>query len=87
VATGTAALPFFAAGKPVPVNSAALWKPLFGYPIKTKNKELLIALAGPLANIVLAFICLIIIALIGFTGYSPSGDLSLQKLVVQCLYL
>lgn len=48
-------IPMFAAGKPAPYNSRFLKRKFFGNSLSRKTAECLVALAGPISNLILAF--------------------------------
>lgn len=65
-------MPIFAAGKPAPYNPNLLKRPIFGKPLPTRTAEALVAIAGPVSNLVLAFVLLVIVQ---YSGWSLLGIL------------
>lgn len=85
--SGGSAIPFFAAGKPAPYNPLALNREVFGRRITLRFAELLVAIAGPLSNLAMAFISLIVVYLLGRFGYNDMSGFTLGGLFVQFMYL
>ncbi len=54
--SGSTLIPFFAAGKPAPYNPIRLDREFGGKRIQLRTAELLVAVAGPVANVVLAIL-------------------------------
>ncbi|MEI6805691.1 MAG: site-2 protease family protein [Myxococcaceae bacterium] len=63
-------MPIFAAGKPSPYNPNFLKRKIFGKPLSTRTAESLVAIAGPLSNLVMAFFCM---AIVQYRGFSLLG--------------
>jgi len=85
--SGASGMPIFAAGKPTPYNPLALNRKFFGKRLPVKYAELLVAIAGPLSNLLLAFICVLIILLLTNLGYDNQGSYSIVELLVRFIYL
>lgn len=85
--SGSAGLPLFAAGKPAPYNPLGLKRKFFGKRIPHKFAELLIAVAGPLSNLALAFISMIAILLLSRFGYDDINGTSVSGLFLQFIFL
>lgn len=85
--SGGSGIPFFAAGKPAPYNPLALKRKFFGRRITLRRAELLVAIAGPLSNLALAFISLLVVYLLDRFGYNKFSGYSLGGLLVQFVYL
>jgi Zn-dependent protease len=64
------AMPIFAAGKPSPYNPNYLKRKIFGKQLSTRTAEALVAGAGPVSNLLMAFVCLVIVQ---YSGYSLLG--------------
>lgn len=64
------AMPIFAAGKPSPYNPNYLKRKIFGRQLSTRTAEALVASAGPISNLVMAFVCMVIVQ---YSGYSLLG--------------
>ena len=60
---GGSSLPFFAAGKPAPYNPNGLTRRFRGKRISLRYAELLVAIAGPLSNIVVAALLLFLLGM------------------------
>jgi Zn-dependent protease len=63
-------MPIFAAGKPSPYNPNFLKRKIFGKQLSTRTAESLVALAGPVSNLIMAFLCL---AIVQYSGFSLLG--------------
>lgn len=85
--SGGMGIPFFAAGKPAPYNPMALNRRFFGKRIRIRTAELIIAAAGPLSNLVLAFLSLLSIYIMLQMGYHDTSEYSFFGLVIQFMYL
>jgi len=85
--SGGTGIPFFAAGKPAPYNPMALNRVIFGKKITMRFGELLVAIAGPLSNLAMAFISLAVVYLLDRFGYNNFSGYSLGGLLVQFVYL
>ena len=69
-------LPLFAAGKPAPYNPLAFNRTIFGKKMTMRTGELLVAVAGPLANLLVALVTLIGLKVsIGYGAESMTGAL------------
>jgi Zn-dependent protease len=68
------AVPFFGAGKPAPYRPLNLTRPLFGKRITMRTGSLLVALAGPMSNVVLFAISAVIMVLLVKVGGFPLDD-------------
>ena len=86
-ATGASGIPFFAAGKPAPYNPLGLTRKFNGKRISLRFGELLVAAAGPVSNLVLAFFSICTIAVLAKMGYFESGPGSAIGLATNFLYL
>jgi Zn-dependent protease len=64
------AMPIFAAGKPSPYNPNYLKRKIFGKQLSTRTAEALVAGAGPVSNLLMAFVCM---AIVQYSGYSLLG--------------
>ncbi len=82
-----AGMPLFAAGKPTPYNPLALNRQIFGKRLPVKYAELLVAIAGPLSNLLLAFISMLLILLLSNLGYHDLTGYSVGGLLFQFIYL
>ncbi len=51
-------MPIFAAGKPSPYNPNFLKRKFFGKPLRVRTAEALVAMAGPVSNLIMAFLLL-----------------------------
>ncbi len=68
------AVPFFGAGKPAPYRPVNLTRPIFGKRVTMRTGSLLVALAGPMSNVVLFLIsAAIMVALVRVGGF-PLDD-------------
>lgn len=63
-------MPIFAAGKPSPYNPNYLKRKIFGKQLSTRTAEALVAGAGPVSNLLMAFVCMVIVQ---YSGYSLLG--------------
>jgi Zn-dependent protease len=86
-ATGAAGIPLFAAGKPAPYNPMGLNRRFNGKRISLRYAELLVAVAGPLSNLLLGFISICIIFTLLHFGFESTGAGSAIGLATQFLYL
>src|SRR3989338_3504840 len=59
-------MPIFAAGKPSPYNPSFLRRKIFGKNVSGRAAEAWVALAGPLSNLLMAFVCLLAVKYSGF---------------------
>ena len=84
---GGAAIPVFAAGKPAPYNPTGLTRKFNGKRINLRTAELLIAIAGPLSNLFLAFVSLVVVYFLISSGNADQSQFSVMGLVVQFMYL
>ncbi len=84
---GGLGMPLFAAGKPTPYNPLALNRKIFGQKIPLKYAELLVAIAGPLSNLLLAFISMLLILLLSYLGYPSLTGYSVGGLLFQFINL
>ena len=80
-------MPLFAAGKPTPYNPHALTRKIFGKRVPVRFAELLVAVAGPLSNLLLAFISMLLILLLSNLGYDDLTGYSVGGLLFQFIYL
>lgn len=80
--SATSGIPLFAAGKPTPYNPSMLTRKWRGKTIPVRYAELLVAIAGPLSNLALAFISLLIILFLSRFGYD-----SVTGIFQQFIYL
>jgi len=84
---GGTGIPLFAAGKPTPYNPMALNRKFFGKRLPLKYAELLVAIVGPLSNLVLAFISVLLILLLMKLGYHDVSSYSVNGLLFQFVNL
>ncbi len=80
-------VPIIAAGKPSPYNPVALNRKFGGKRISLRYAELLVAIAGPLSNLVLAFISLFGVFVLLRMGYYDGEQYSASGLLTQFVYL
>lgn len=85
--SGGMGIPFFAAGKPAPYNPNNLTRQFGGKRIRLRTAELLVAVAGPLSNLALAFLSLFGIWLCYRLGYYPESKISLIWLLRNFMFL
>jgi len=85
--SGSMGIPFFAAGKPAPYNPLALKRTFFGKRISIRQGEMLVAAAGPLSNLFLAFLSMIIAMILVKYGQDDMSSYSVGKLLMQFVYL
>lgn len=69
-AAASAGMPIFAAGKPSPYNPNLLKRKFFGKPLSVRTAECLVAIAGPVSNLILAFFLLLVVQ---YSGLSLLG--------------
>jgi Zn-dependent protease len=86
-AAGGAGIPFFAAGKPAPYNPNRLDRQFGGKRISLRTAEMLVAAAGPFSNLVLAILCVGILAVLKATGIGLTGQVSPAWLLVMFIQL
>ena len=72
--SGSSMIPFFAAGKPAPYNPIRLDREFGGKRITLRTAELLVAIAGPVSNVVLALITMGILVVLTVADVSLYGD-------------
>lgn len=60
-------MPIFAAGRPSPYNPGFLKRKMFGKVLSVRTAEALVAMAGPVSNLIMAFVCLLIVKYSGFS--------------------
>lgn len=84
--SGASGIPFFAAGKPAPYNPLALKGQIFGRSLSVRACEMLVALAGPISNLVMALISLLVALALVRNGYEMGGY-GLGRLLMQFVYL
>lgn len=91
MSAGSAAVPFFAAGKPAPYNPTGLTREVNGKRITLRTAELLVAAAGPVSNLAMAIVCTLVLAVATRAGvniYDPYSPVwLLQHFVVLNLAL
>ncbi len=87
VLSGGANIPFIAAGKPSPYNPDGLTRKFFGKPIRLRTAELLIAIVGPLSNLILAFLSMVVMYIMTRFGYNDFTQYSAANLLIQFTYL
>lgn len=87
VASGSGRIPVFAAGKPAPYNPMRLTRRFNGKRITIRFAELLVALAGPVSNLVLAFISTCVLVTLLKFGFVFDTPLSPVNLAESFLYL
>ncbi len=75
------AVPFFGAGKPAPYNPMKLDRKVFGKRLSMRTGTLLVALAGPVSNLVLFAISTVILFVLVRTGFSLDDPKSPAVLV------
>lgn len=85
--SGGGSIPFIAAGKPAPYNPTKLKRRFFGKPLKVKTAELLVALAGPASNLVLAFLSMGVVGILLHAGYTELTEFSAVNVLMQFAYL
>ncbi|MDA0713221.1 MAG: site-2 protease family protein [bacterium] len=85
--SGAGGIPIFGAGKPMPYNPNALDRKFFGKRIPLRYAELLVAAAGPVSNLILAFISLLLILLLLHLGYDVQSEYSIVGLLWRFVYL
>jgi Zn-dependent protease len=81
-ATGGGRIPFFGWAKPVPVNAGR-----FTRKITARTGNMLVAAAGPTANLLMALLCAGILSVTAHTGLAASLAPPLQTLLVQMLFI
>jgi Zn-dependent protease len=69
-AASSGMVPVFAAGKPSPYNPNLLTRKFFGKKVPVRVAEALVAMAGPVSNLILAFILMIVLQ---YSGMSLLG--------------
>ncbi len=84
---GGAATPFFAAGKPAPYTPTRLDRRFRGKRITMRTAELLVAAAGPVSNLLLAFACTVALAIATRAGVDMSDPYSPIQLVYRFILL
>jgi Zn-dependent protease len=80
-------LPFFAAGKPAIYNPNSFNRKLFGKQVGVKSGEFLIAISGPLSNLVIAFLIIGFSSFLYFNNYSDFSGYSILGLLQRFAYL
>lgn len=73
-ATSPMAVPFFGAGKPAPYNPMRLDRRFNGKRITLGTAELLVALAGPLSNLVMALVSTVLVIVLIHAGQPLTTD-------------
>lgn len=76
-------IPFLAAGKPAPYNPLRLDRKFGGKRIQLRFAELLVALAGPLSNLLLAFVLMAAMVALFSTGRYEMGPHTVVGLLQQ----
>lgn len=84
---GGSAVPVFAAGKPAPYNPMRLTRRFNGKRISIRFGELLVAVAGPVSNLLLALVAFIALIGLNKSGYVYGGNYSLLGIVVRFIFL
>lgn len=72
--SGGVGVPFFGAGKPAPYTPIRLTRQFGGQRIRMSTAEMLVALAGPVSNLVMAAIATVVVAGLVRTGEPLFGD-------------
>lgn len=80
--SGASNLPLIGAGRPSPYNPSKLRRKLFGLPLPVRYAELLVAVAGPLSNLLLAVCCTLLMLLLVSFGYDQINGQSLLELLL-----
>jgi Zn-dependent protease len=85
--SGSSRIPVFAAGKPAPYNPMRLDRRFNGKRITLRTAELLVAIVGPISNLLLAFLCVGTLVILDRSGFVLDGQLSAISLTWDFLYL